>query len=204
MIRNYIFDFGNVLARFDPNELTAVHVRDVNTRKIVSDVVFDRLYWDRLDDGSITDEEVKGGICSRLPSKLHACACRVYDDWVVSMPTINGMFEVVADVKARGGKLYLLSNISIGFAQTYATNPAVKDVLDLFDGLVFSGPIGLAKPDRAIYEHLLNRFHLTSEECLFIDDNAGNIAAAKAVGIHGYLFDGDVDALRKSLFLEEL
>ncbi len=203
MIKNYIFDFGNVLARFDPDELTAVHVHNADTRKIVSDVVFDRLYWDRLDNGSITDREVKARICSRLPNELHACACRVYDDWIVSMPAIKGMREVVADVKAQGGKLYLLSNISIGFAETYAANPAVKDVLDLFDGLVFSGPIGLAKPNRAIYEYLLNRFHLTAEECLFIDDNAGNIAAAKAVGIHGYLFDGDVNALRKSLFLEE-
>ncbi|MBQ3258992.1 MAG: HAD family phosphatase [Clostridia bacterium] len=203
MIKNYIFDFGNVLARFDPDELTAVHVGDANTRKTVSDVVFDRLYWDRLDDGSITDEEVKSGICSRLPSELHECACRVYEDWIISMPTIKGMDKVVADIKARGGKLYLLSNISIGFAETYTANPAVKDVLDLFDGLVFSGPIGLAKPHRAIYEHLLSRFQLTAEECLFIDDNAGNIAAAKEVGIHGYLFDGDVDALRKSLLLEE-
>ena len=198
MIRNYIFDFGNVLARFDPDELTAVHVHDADTRKTVSDVVFDRLYWDRLDDGSITDDEVKQGICSRLPQELHECACRVYDDWVISMPAIEGMREVVADVKARGGKLYLLSNISIGFAETYAANPAVKDVLGLFDGLVFSGPIGLAKPSRAIYEHLLNRFRLTAEECLFIDDNATNIAAAKAVGIHGYLFDCDVTTLRKS------
>ena len=203
MIKNYIFDFGNVLARFDPDELTAVHVGDANTRKTVSDVVFDRLYWDRLDDGSITDEEVKSGICSRLPSELHECACRVYEDWIISMPTIKGMDKVVADIKARGGKLYLLSNISIGFAETYTANPAVKDVLDLFDGLVFSGPIGLAKPHRAIYEHLLSRFQLTADECLFIDDNAGNIAAAKEVGIHGYLFNGDVDALRKSLFLEE-
>lgn len=203
MIKNYIFDFGNVLARFDPDELTAVHVQDEDTRKVVSDVVFDRLYWDRLDNGSITDENVKSDICSRLPSELHECACRVYDDWIISMPTIKGMDKVVADIKARGGKLYLLSNISIGFAETYAANPAVKDVLDLFDGLVFSGPIGLAKPNRAIYEHLLNRFQLTADECLFIDDNAGNIAAAKAVGIRGYLFDGDVDALRKSLLLEE-
>lgn len=203
MIRNYIFDFGNVLARFDPNELTAVHVKDINTRKTVSDVVFDRLYWDRLDDGSITDSEVKAGICSRLPQELHDCACRVYDDWIVSMPTIEGMREVVADVKARGGKLYLLSNISIGFAETYADNAAVNDMLDLFDGLVFSGPIGLAKPNRAIYEHLLDRFQLTADECLFIDDNAGNIAGAKLVGIHGYLFDGDVMTLRKSLFSEE-
>ncbi len=202
MIKNYIFDFGNVLARFDPYDLTAAHVKDENARQIISEIVFDRLYWDKLDNGSITDEEVKAGFCSRIPQELHEDACRVYDKWVVSMPPVDGMKDVAAELKARGHRLYLLSNISIGFANTYADCPYIRDLFDLFDGLVFSGPIGLAKPSRAIYEHLLNRFQLTAEECLFIDDNAGNIAAAKAVGIHGYLFDGNVNALRKSLFSE--
>ncbi len=203
MIKNYIFDFGNVLARFDPYDLTAAHVKNENARQIISEIVFDRLYWDKLDNGSITDEEVKVGFCSRIPQELHEDACRVYDKWVVSMPPVGGMKDVVAELKARGHRLYLLSNISIGFANTYTDCPYIRDLFDLFDGLVFSGPIGLAKPNREIYEHLLNRFQLTAEECLFIDDNAGNIAAAKAVGIHGYLFDGDVDVLRKSLCLEE-
>lgn len=203
MIVNYIFDFGNVLARFDPDELTAVHVKDIEVRKTVSDVVFDRLYWDRLDDGSITDNEVKAGICSRLPDELHESACRVYDDWIKSMPPISGMHELVADIKARGSKVFLLSNISIGFAERYTENAYVKDLFPLFDGLVFSGPIGLAKPNHAIFEHLLSRFNLKAEECLFIDDNASNIAAAKDVGIHVYLFDGEVQALRKTLLQEE-
>ncbi len=203
MIQNYIFDFGNVLARFDPDELTAVHIKDADTRKAVSNVVFDRLYWDRLDNGTITDNEVKTGICGRLPKELHASACRVYDDWIKSMPPIDGMRELVADIKARGGKLYLLSNISIGFSKTYDVNPYVKELFPLFDGLVFSGPIGLAKPDRAIYEHLLSRFDLKADECVFIDDNVSNIAAAKTVGIHGYLFNGDVEALRKTLLRED-
>lgn len=199
MIKNYIFDFGNVLARFDPDKLTAVHIPDADTRKMVREVVFDRLYWDRLDNGTITDDEVKACVRSRLPNALHEIACRVYDNWIKSMPPIEGMQELVADIKGNGGKLYLLSNISVGFAERYETNPYAKDLFPLFDGLIFSGPIGLAKPDRAIYEHLLERFGLTAADCLFIDDNAGNIAAAKEVGIHGYLFDGDVKALRETL-----
>ncbi len=203
MIQNYIFDFGNVLARFDPYELTAAHVQDVKARKIISDIVFDRLYWDRLDNGSITDDEVKNGFCSRLPQALHKDACRVYDKWIVSMPPIDGMKELIADIKASGHRLYLLSNISIGFAKSYTDCPYIRDLFALFDGLVFSGPIRMAKPSREIFEHILRRFDLEADACLFIDDNAANIAAAEAIGIHGYLFDGDVDALRKSLFSEE-
>lgn len=204
MIKNYIFDFGNVLARFDPYELTSIHVKDADTQKTISDIVFDRQYWDRLDDGTITDEEVKAGFCSRLPEALHESACRIYDDWIVSMPPIDGMQNLIEEIKASGRKLYLLSNISIGFANSYNDSPYIRELFALFDGLVFSGPIGLVKPNREIYEHLLDRFKLKADECLFIDDNAVNITAAKVIGIHGYRFDGDVQTLRKAILNNEV
>ena len=49
MVQNYIFDFGNVLTRFDIKELTAAAVDDEVLLSEISEVVFDRLYWDRLD-----------------------------------------------------------------------------------------------------------------------------------------------------------
>ncbi len=67
MIKNYIFDFGNVLAEFYPDKLTAPHISDEETNKIVREVVFDRLYWDKLDMGTITDEEVKDEIRAVFP-----------------------------------------------------------------------------------------------------------------------------------------
>ncbi len=199
MIQHYIFDLGNVLAWFDPYQLTAAHVQDETARVLISEVVFDRLYWDQLDDGSITDDEVKLAFCNRLPQALHEDACRVYDNWVVSMPPVTGMKELITELKACGHRIYLLSNISVGFANTYTDSPYFRDLLSLFDGLVFSGLIGMVKPNREIFEHLLERFALTADECLFIDDNAANIAAAKAIGIHGYLFDGDAVKLQTAL-----
>ena len=199
MIKNYIFDFGNVLARFNPDELTAIHIKDEAYRKIVSEIVFDRIYWDRLDDGSITDDEVKEAVCKRLPVELHKGACLVYDGWIGLKTPIDGMQKLVADIKLQGGKLYLLSNISKGFAEGYRNNAWVNELFSLFDGLVFSGPIGIVKPDRKIFEYLLNQYNLKAEECIFIDDSPKNIAGAENAGIKGYLFDGDADKLRKSL-----
>ena len=48
MIKNYIFDFGNVLAEFDPIKLTQPYVRDDELCRVVSEVSFDRLYWDSV------------------------------------------------------------------------------------------------------------------------------------------------------------
>ncbi len=201
MIHNYIFDFGNVLAAFHPEKLTAPFVKGEKTRKMISEIVFDRLYWDQLDDGSISDEEVRAGIRSRVLKEYSDVACEVYDNWVQSLTPIPGMPQLISEIKKTDKKLYLLSNISIGFAENYKEVPWINDLLSNFDGLLFSGPIGLVKPEKKIFEHLLNQFDLKAEECLFIDDAPRNIEGAKQVGIQGYLFDGDSCKLRKYLKL---
>ena len=201
MIKNVIFDFGNVLGRYCPEEMTAALVPDPKAAAIICPVVFDRLYWDKLDYGGITDDEVKEGIRSRLDPQYHEIACHIYDRWHALMPPVPAMQELVADIKAAGGRLYLLSNISIGFAAQYDEVGWIRELFSLFDGLVFSGPIGLAKPDRAIFEYVLNRYNLRAEECIFIDDSPKNIAACETIGIRGFLFDGDAQKVRDALGL---
>jgi len=201
MIKNYIFDFGNVLAEFYPDRLTAPFVEDAEVRKKVSDVAFDRLYWDRLDEGSISDNEVKDGIRSRLRGDLGEVGCTVYDNWINSLTPVPGMEKLVEDIAKTDKKLYLLSNISTGFADGYVDVPWIKNLLSKFDGLIFSGVVKLVKPTAEIFEYLLGEFGLNAEESLFIDDNAANIKGAESVGIKGYLFDGDAEKLRKYLGL---
>ena len=199
MIKNYIFDFGNVLANFYEEMLTEPYVQDEVLRKTISTVVFDRLYWDKLDDGSITDDEVKAEIRRRLPKEHGELGCLVYDSWVKTLTPVPGMPELVADLKRAGKKLYLLSNISIGFGETYQEVPWIRELLECFDGLVLSGQIGMVKPHREIFEHLLDTYSLEAKECLFIDDREENLKGAKEVGIGGYLFDGTAEKLRTYL-----
>lgn len=199
MIRNVIFDFGNVLGRYMPEEMTAAIVSDPEAAAIICPVVFDRLYWDKLDYNGITDDEVKADFCSRLPQEYHADACRIYDRWHTLMPPVPGMQKLVADIKAAGKRLYLLSNISVGFAEQYHEVEWIRELFSLFDGLVFSGPIGIAKPHREIFDYILEHHGLRAEESVFIDDTPKNITACEAVGIRGILFDGDADKVRAAL-----
>ena len=201
MVKNYIFDFGNVLARFYPDECCDGIFKSPEEKAQVLSVVFDRLYWDRLDRGTIEEEEVISGIRSRLPEDLAKIGCRLYAHWIKDRQPIIGMPELVQDIHAAGGKLYLCSNISIRFAECYRESAWIGPLFALFDGLVFSGPLHITKPGREIFTHLLTKYELDPAECLFIDDSEKNIAGAAAVGIPGYLFDGDVDKLRKTLEL---
>ncbi len=198
-IRNYIFDLGNVLVRFDPMALTSPYVSDPAVCKLISETAFDRLYWDMLDLGTITDAELKEACHTRLHPSLHSQCDAAYDHWIENLTLLPGMRELLLDAKAKGGRVFLLSNISIGFTEQYQQVPLLRELLSHFEGLVFSGPLGIAKPSREIFLHLLDTYGLKPEETIFIDDNAQNIAGAQSVGIPGYHFDGDAAKLRKYL-----
>ena len=197
MIKNCIFDFGNVLAVFDPDKLTAPYFSDAALRREISGVVFDRIYWDKLDNGTISDEEVKEGIRSRVDAEYADRACAVYDDWVKNLEPFEGMTEAVKYIRSRGIRLYLLSNISMGFASQYKNVKWIKDLFDMFEGLVFSAETRLVKPDGEIFRYILDKFGLERDECIFVDDSPANISGAESVGIRGVLFKGDASVLLK-------
>ncbi len=201
MTKTVIFDFGNVLVHFSPKALTAAVVRDPVAAAQIEAVLFDRLYWDKLDDNTISDDKLLAAVCDRLPPALHDAARRVYDAWWERLTPIDGMAALVRDIKTAGRQVYLLSNISVGFVEGYRSAAWLDELLAPFDGLVFSGPLGLVKPDPAIFAHLLDRYDLCAEECLFVDDLPTNIAGAASVDIAGYVFDGDAEKLRNFLKL---
>ena len=199
MFKNYIFDFGKVLVEFEPEYMTRQYIENDDDVKLAQEVIFDRLYWDKLDAGTITDQEVIEGIKSRLPERLHKVAEDTYNHWYYHLPFIDGMCQLVKDIKAKGGKLYLLSNISLTFAKNWRNVDGLFKLFSLFDGLVFSAEVDKMKPNKDIFEYLLSKYNLNAFETVFIDDNIKNAKGAEAVGIKGYLFDGDVEKLRENV-----
>lgn len=82
-------------------------------------------------------------------------------------------------------KIYVLSNWSkISYSLLERHHP---ETLRLFDGIVTSGEVGVKKPDRKIYEHLLIKYNLNAQDCIFIDDQQENIDMAERLGITGIL-----------------
>ena len=199
MYKNYIFDFGKVLVEFEPEYMTRQYIENDDDVKLAQEVIFDRLYWDKLDAGTITDQEVIEGIKSRLPERLHKAAVDTYNHWYYHLPFIDGMREVVKEIKSKGGKLFLLSNISLTFAKNWQNVDGLNKLFSLFDGLVFSAEVDMMKPNKDIFEYLLSKYDIKASETVFIDDNLKNTKGAEAVGINGYLFDGNVDKLKQNI-----
>ncbi len=191
MYQNVIFDYGNTLAAYIERDIARRFVPDE-----ADAALFGEVFFDRLDDGSITNEEWFAAAAKRLPERLHPVMKAAADGWYRTLPDIPGMGAVVARLRAAGRGLYLLSNIS----REFAANAHELPILQGFHGMVMSGPLGIVKPEREIYEHLLQKYNLDPATCVFVDDRAINIEGARAAGIAGYLFDGNASRLMDFLF----
>ncbi len=101
--------------------------------------------------------------------------------------------DVLAALHQRNVPLFALTNWS---AETFPHVFERYDFLGWFQGIVVSGPEKMKKPDRRIYQVLLDRYRITPNHAVFIDDNPVNVAAAREVGLHGLLFT-TAQALRR-------
>ncbi len=194
-MQNVIFDYGMVLVRFDPAYMVGQYVSDPADAALLADIVFDRAYWDRLDAGTVEDEEVLAACRARLPARLWESADKIYYNWIYNLPEIAGMRELIRDLKAHGVRCFLLSNISRYFAAHSTEAPLIAEMEDC----VFSAVCGLQKPDPAIFAHACEKFGIAPFETLFVDDRAENVFSAEACGMRGYVFDGDAAALGRYL-----
>ena len=196
MIRNLIFDMGGVLVEFDPvKNLDRKQVFDCRDRELLMREIYHHRQWREMDMGLIREEEMYRDVCQRIPERLHDKAYELIYDWNDPIVPIEGMERLLKECHEKGTRLYLLSNASVAQPIYWQRSPGHQ----YFDGTVVSAFEKCIKPDRRIYEILLNRFDLDPKECVFIDDMKANVDAGEALGITGYLFDGDTEALREFL-----
>ncbi len=193
MIRNIVFDMGNVLIRFDPLLfIEREGITDPEDRKIILDELFNSVEWAQMDRGILEEKTAAPFILKRFPKRLHPAVCNLLYHWAIPGDEFYGMRELVAELKEAGYRLFLLSNASTAQHRYWPLFPVSR----YFDGKLISCDVKVVKPMREIYQIFTDRFLLDPEECLFIDDAPANVAAAITCGWNGIVFHGDVVQLR--------
>jgi 2-haloacid dehalogenase len=107
----------------------------------------------------------------------------------------DGTVAILRELRRAGFATYALSNWS---TETYPVTRPRYPFLDEMDGILISGEVGVGKPDPAIFRHFLERFRLTAENTVYIDDWDLNVATAAALGMTAILFRGAAE-LRRDL-----
>lgn len=195
MIKNIIFDMGNVLLDYNPKAAMQMLGIGQEVQAIILSELFGGPEWVQRDLGLISVDELYEGVRQRVPEKFHAELKKCCEKWDVCMVPLDGAKEFCRLMKEQGYGIYVLSNAAESFYEYFAR----QFDLDFFDGIVISADVHVTKPDTKIYEHLLEKYSLKAEECLFIDDRADNVEGATKAGLEAFQFKNDFEAISNKL-----
>ena len=195
MIKNIVFDMGNVVIRFDPAAFIDRFGVSAEERELLLREVFRSPEWVMMDRGTLTDEQCADILCPRLPEHLREIARKLIAFWDRPILETEGICPLIEELKGLGYGIYLLSNASCRQPDYWQRVPASR----FFDGTLISYSVKLVKPMPEIYEKFFETFSLRREECFFIDDSPANVEAALYVGMPATVFHNDTARLRREL-----
>lgn len=185
MIKNIVFDIGNVILNFDIKRVLKEYTSDSNTRKFILDNIINSPEWlgnALIDTGYLKVEDAIKIVCDRTN---HINDKVIIDFWTTYLNYAyidKKMLELIIRLKENGYHIYLLSNIN---PYTYNYILEKSNLFDIVDGYVLSYQVHMIKPYQGIYKELLQKFALEATETLFIDDNLNNIKTAILLDIKG-------------------
>lgn len=192
--RKVVFDVGNVLLRWDPFHLYRRLIPDETRRDWFLRNVCTAA-WNLEQDRGRPWPEAVATLVAQHPEWEREI--RAFDErWHETVPeSIAGSVAVLEELKDRGEAVYAITNFS---REKWAECLIRFPFLQRFDGAVVSAHEALLKPDPAIYRTLLDRYGLEADGCIFVDDSARNVEAARSVGMQAVHFVEPID-LRSAL-----
>ncbi|MEV0200247.1 HAD family phosphatase [Nonomuraea sp. NPDC050691] len=193
MVAGVLIDWGGVLTTGLSDAiakwLVAERLDQAHYHAVMSELV--RQAYDGAEDGAETvvhaleRGELDGSVFERdlaarlltldgVPPEAEGLLERMF----VGFERVEAMYDMLRTVRGHGVRTCLLSN---SWSNAYPRD----DWDEVFDAVVISGEVGMRKPEPRIFRHALGLLALPGESCVFIDDLEANIAAARALGIHG-------------------
>ena len=183
MIRNIIFDLGNVIINYNQEQIIKNFTKKEEEIKYIYDEIFHAPEWELMDLGNITNDEAIEVINKRNEFKYQKLTDNFLHEWYKEQEINRDIVEIAKKLKRNGYKLFVLSNMA-NLTYEYFKN---DEFFSLCTGIIISAHEHLIKPDEKVFRLLLDRYKLNAEECLFIDDDPSeqNYKTANKIGIQG-------------------
>lgn len=190
MIKNIIFDIGNVILNFDITKVLPKFTNNKDEQNFIIDNIINSPEWLKyglIDTGYISKEQAIEIVCDRtnhINDKLVNYFWNHYNDYSY---IDSKVVEIIKSLKNNGYNIYLLSNINQHTYDVIKSN----EIFDIIDGYVLSYQVHKIKPYKGIYKELIDKYNIDVKESLFIDDNLNNINTANELGILGNKIEPD-------------
>ncbi len=190
MIKNVVFDIGNVILNFDYMKVISEYTDSIEEKKFILDNIMNSPEWlgySLIDTGFITKEEAIQIVQDRTNHINDNLVQNFWNNYNNYAFVDKRVLNLIERLKNKGYKVYLLSNMNeYTFNKVKASN-----LFNIVDGYVLSYLVHQVKPYISIYKTLINKYNLKVSECLFIDDNENNINTANSLGMIGRLVKPD-------------
>ena len=194
-INTIIFDIGSVLVQQVPLEIS---LRQENP-KFIPEELIDQLVkiWcsSGTEQGSL--EEQITIACIKASEYGIKGPLKQYMKYIAleslrNIESCDYTIPMLRSLKMAGYKLYILSNWGKWHFEELQKRNEFREFLQYFDGGIVSYQVGLKKPDRKIYEVLIDKYNIDPTSAVFYDDKPENIQAAKEVGLNAVVFDRSI------------
>lgn len=183
MIKNIIFDLGNVIIKGTHSSIIKQYAKNEEEKIFIEEKFLNSPEWNLLDTGKITNDEAIIEIQKRNDKKFNNLIEVALHEWYKKLTVNEDIVDIAKQLRTQNFNIYVLSNMA------EATYLYIKniDFFKLCDGIVISAYENIKKPDKKIFEILLNRFNIKANESLFIDDDDTNRSyiTANELGILG-------------------
>ena len=187
MIRNMVFDIGNVLMDFRWKEyMRSLFGENEALIQTINQGIWHNGCWAAMDKGEMDGAATLRSAVAFAPQYEKEIKLTL-DRVALAFHKFGYAVPWVRELKGMGLNVYYLSNYS---AFSIAANPDVLDFIPCMDGGVFSFEVKAVKPEPEIYRCLCDKYDLKPEECLFTDDVPANVKGAQACGFQGIVFEG--------------
>ncbi len=187
-----VFDLGGVLLDWNPRYLYRKLFDDEHEmERFLAEIC--TLEWHSQHDLGVPATHSTAQLAHEHPEhadNIHAWASRTEEMVAGEIPEV---VELLAALRRAGVPCYALTNME---AETYPLRVARYEFLSWFDGTVVSAHEGISKPDPEIFLRLLDRFGLSAERTVLIDDSAANVQAARRLGMQTVRFTSPADLHR--------
>jgi putative hydrolase of the HAD superfamily len=182
---NIVFDFGAVLVNWRPRDVVRKHFPHIahseETAAQLAKSLFSNSHWQEFDAGRVSPQEISRQTAERLSldlSKVQNMVDAIADHIAPIASSVQLLESLHAQRAAHGHNIYFLSNMPVPYARGLERHAFMR----CFDGGIFSGDVGLIKPQPEIFHKLESMYGLQGQEILFIDDHPANITAAQQAG----------------------
>lgn len=193
-IQAVLFDYGGVIGRLDRQEMARLEDKYGLPRGGFWHALFEIPAWHEVEVGRSSEREWLRAALDKLYELAGRPIPDIRQDWHHIWKGIDEEVVSLARKLRSRYKVGMISNATKNLEDILENH---HGIIDLFDVVINSARVGVAKPDARIYHLAAERLGVPVSACVFTDDLAHNVEGARAAGMHAFHFQDVADLERQ-------